>query len=242
MEGEAGVESDGAEPELGMSTSSAQTVVREAIEGLLLQFLANPFHNVREHDYQAVLFGDLRVRIPNSVPVRFAMKPEGSDPHGWVQPRTARVHRESCIGPKGIVGGYVNVDLVVLRDAEVELPCHIDGPTGLQETVLLDDVEVAVEIKNAPSKNKGQALKFVSDVTRLAKLQKQRGELICFSLVIDQSISLPLATSKYADVRDWLAMVPDLHRYDVEPPRPFVEVWFVDPKSLLPQRVFFAVT
>jgi hypothetical protein len=168
------------------------------------------------------------------------MNPKGEPPHDWDQPCTSRVHSESCVGQKGAAGQYVNIDLVVLRDAEVEIPCHVDGPTALQETVFLNDIEVAVEVKNAPSKNKDEARKFAADVAKLAKLQQQRKELVCFSLVIDQSISLPSAGSRRDLVRDWLEMARDLRRSDTEPARPFVEVWFVDPKELQPRRVFFA--
>jgi hypothetical protein len=223
-----------------VETLTAQTIVRESIDEILREFLVQPFFNVREVDYQAVLFGRLRARIPNSVPVQFAMNPRTASPHEWMEPRTSRVHVESCVGRKGVAGESVNIDVVVLRDAAVELPCHVHGPTALQETVLLSDVEVAIEIKNAPSKNSAEARKFAADVTKLAKLQQQRSELACFGLVIDQSISLPIARSRADLVFDWLDLVRDLRRHDAEPVPPFVEVWFVDPKELQPRRVFFA--
>lgn len=219
---------------------TAQAIVRQLIDEMLREFLVQPFFNVREVDYQAVLFGRLRARIPDVVPVRFAMNPRTASPHEWMEPRTSRVHIESCVGQKGIAGESVNIDVVILRDAEVELPCHVHGPTAPQETVLLNDVEVAIEIKNAPSKNSAEARKFAADVAKLHKLQQQRSELTCFGLVIDQSISLPIARSRTDLVVEWFDLVRDLRRYDSEPAPPYVEVWFVDPKELQPRRVFFA--
>jgi hypothetical protein len=72
---------------------------------------------------------------------------------------------------------------------------------------------------------------FAADVAKLAKLQQGRRDLACFGLVIDQSISLPIGRSRTDLVSNWLDLVRDLRRYDVEPAPPFVEVWFADPDS-----------
>jgi hypothetical protein len=223
-----------------MSTlAQTASLVGGSIVEMLREFIQWPFLNVREHDYQAVLFAKLRSRFPDPVPVRFNMNPSLAKAHLWKDPRTSRVHREGCLGKKG-TSGYVNVDIVVFRDGLVTLNCHRDGPTAMQETVRIDELEAAIEIKNAPSLNGAEASKFAADVARLAHLQSQHPQLLCYAVVIDQAISLPGIAQGARDPRDWLSLVQGLDRHPQRPPGPHVEVCYVEPKSLSPGRAFFS--
>jgi hypothetical protein len=194
--------------------------------------------NVREYDHQAVLFGTLRQRLPNPVPVRFVMHPPRARRHEWSNHVTARVHGEACIGRKGVAGNAVNVDLVVFRDSEVALRCHAHGPTALQETMSLDDVEVPIEIKNAPSMNAVEATRFARDVRKLAVLQRGNPRLVCLVVVLDQSVSLSGARSSTARPRNWLSLVKGMTRHVQEPTVPAIEVWFVDPSDRKSRFIF----
>jgi hypothetical protein len=208
------------------STTTAG-LIASAIDETLREFVEEPFFNIREHDYQAVLFGKLRTLFPVPIPVQFRMNPATSKGHDWKGPKTARVHRESCIGRKGKGGDAVNIDLIVFHDGVVTLQCHQDGPTALQEPVQLPDLAAAIEIKNAPSMNGGEAVKFAADVTRLARFQQTCPQLLCYAVVFDQSISLPSASSSRARATDWLARVQGLRARAVAPASPYVEVCYV---------------
>lgn len=216
-------------------------LIGAAIDEMLREFVEQPFLNAREYDYQAVLFAKLRARFPHPVPMRFVMNPSTASEHEWIAPKTARVHGESCIGQKGITNGYVNVDLIVFHDGMVTLPCHEHGPTALQETVQLADLDAVIEVKNAPSANLQQAREFVNDIARLARLQQQNQRLLCYAVVIDQSISLPSAKARKVRPRNWLALVAGLRAHSATPDRPFVEVCYVSPADLAPARTFFSV-
>lgn len=218
---------------------STRALIRNSLQELLEGFLAAPLQNAREYDYQCVLFGILRRRFPHPVPIALAI-PGGRAPHAWVDPLTSRVHAEMSIGSKGKAGQSVKPDLVVLRDATVTLPCSVDGPTDVQETLRLEDVDAAIEIKSAPSANATEALKFAKDISKLLSLQEKKPEAHCFLLVIDKSLSLPSARSSRSRPTDWLARARDCERHDLEPPVPFVEVWYLDGEPKAPRQAFFS--
>jgi hypothetical protein len=221
------------------STPTAD-LIASAIDEMLREFVEEPFYNIREHDYQAVLFGKLRALFSVPIPVRFTMNPATSEGHDWEGPKTARVHRESCIGRKGSGDKVVNIDIVVCREGVVTLQCHQHGPTALQEPVQLQDLAAVIEIKNAPSMNGGEATKFAADVTKLGRFQQQNPHLLCYAVVVDQSISLPSASSRRARPRDWLALVEALQPHTVVPAPPYVEVCYVNPTTLAPARTYFS--
>jgi hypothetical protein len=222
----------------------AESAVRASIETLLRDYIAAPLLNAREKDYQAVLFSMLRARIPGQVPATFEIA-EGrvNTRHAWSAPRTSRVHLEMCFGSKGRAGEWTKPDIIVLRDRPVILRCSVDGPADIQETLRLEDVEVAIELKAAPSQNLREAQKFAVDVAKLAKVQRKSPDLRCFAAVIDKSISVPCASSSAMRIADWLGMVnSELCRHATRPDEPHVEVWFIDPRSLAQCQAFFTAT
>jgi hypothetical protein len=222
---------------------SAESIVRAAIDALLRDYIAAPLLNAREKDYQAVLFAMLRARIPDQVAVTF-IDPEGRPNmrHSWQSPRTSRVHMEMCFGDKGQAGASTKPDVVVLRDRPVVLRCSVDGPADVQETLRVDDVDVAIEVKAAPSQNKEEARKFAADVVKLANAQRVHRHLRCFAVVIDKTVSTPCASSKGMSIADWLGMVDaSLGRHATRPEQPHVEVWFVDPQAMTPAKTYFSL-
>jgi len=222
----------------------AESIVRASIQKLLREYIEAPLFNAREKDYQAVLFAMLRAGFPGQVAATFALANGRSNTrHRWSEPRTSRVHLEMGFGQKGQAGAATRPDIVVLRDHPVVLRCSVDGPADIQETLRVEDVEVAIELKAAPSQNVGEARKFADDVVKLARVQRVHRGLRCFAAVIDKSISIPCASSIGLRVEDWLALVSgDLRYRDTQPNEPFVEVWFVDSRLIVPRRVFFAAS
>jgi hypothetical protein len=221
---------------------SAESIVREAIDTLLRDYVAAPLLNAREKEYQAVLFSMLRARIPDQVPATF-IDPTGrpNTRHSWQSPRTSRVHMEMCFGKKGQAGKSTQPDIVVLRDRPVVLRCSVAGPADVQETLRVDDVEVAIEVKAAPSQNKKEARKFASDVVKLANTQRVHRHLRCFAVVIDKSVSTPCASSKGMRIADWLGMVDaSLGRHATRPEQPHIEVWFIDAQTITPAKTYFS--
>jgi len=219
----------------------AASIVRASICSLLREYIVAPLFNAREKDYQAVLFAMLRERIPGQVPVTFEIDDgRPNTRHAWSEPRTSRVHIEMCFGKKGRAGESTKPDIIVLRDQPVVLRCSVDGPTDVQETLGLDDVEIAIELKAAPSQNTAQARLFVNDIEKLAKLQRAHRSLGCFAIVIDKSLSITGAYSKGIRIADWLGEVrPDLQHHATRPDGPCVEVWFIDPRLIAPCQAFF---
>jgi hypothetical protein len=49
-------------------------------------------------------------------------------------------------------------DIIVLRDRPVILRCSVDGPADIQETLRVEDVEVAIELKAAPIPRSGDVV------------------------------------------------------------------------------------
>jgi hypothetical protein len=224
-------------------TESVESIVRAAIDKLLRDYISAPLFNAREKDYQAVLFAVLRARVPGQVPATFTVADGRTNTrHSWQNPRTSRVHMEMSLGKKGRAGESTKPDIVVLRDRPVVLRCSVDGPADVQETLRVDDVEVAIELKAAPSQNGTEAGKFARDVAKLASAQREHPHLRCFAVVIDKSISTPCASSNGIRIGDWLGMVDtSLRRHAIRPHEPHVEVWFVEPRSVTPGQTYFSL-
>lgn len=229
-----------------LDATDAASLVRDSIEDLLRQYVRAPLFNGREKDYQAVLFGMLRTKLPETVPAKFVEKNgRPNSRHLWSDEagaHTSRVHLELGFGQKGLAGAATKPDLVVFRDHPVTLRCSPDGPADIQDSLQVDDVEVAIEVKAAPSKNSGEAAKFAADVIKLAKLQCAYPELRCFAVVIDKTVSTPFASSVGLRAGDWLERVTSLERRATRSDGPVIEVGYIDPQKLVPTWAFFTST
>jgi hypothetical protein len=110
------------------------------------------------------------------------------------------------------------------------------------ETFKITDVQAAIEVKNAPSKNIDEARKFIGDIEKLSKLQTNCTDLSCYCIVLDMSLSFFNANSVPRLDRDWLAMIPGTWSISgTKPSVPFVEIWFIEPNYLKPCRKFVVI-
>ena len=203
---------------------------RSAIEVLLKEHMGLPLFNMREEDFRSSLLQMLRKNISGKVPVTLKNDKDDIEVPMDLACRekafTSRVHSEVRLIPeKG--KGRQTYDIVVLKKQRVEFRVKQSG-TDVLEKLALEDVEVVIEIKAAPSNR--QHKKFKEDIGKLRNLACAKRMLV----VIDKSElhGMPPIGSKKSNLT-WREGSREKARGSKD-----VEVWFHD-KKRRPTRKFF---
>src|SRR6516162_3195972 len=137
--------------------SASREVIRQAIQRVLQEHVEEPFLLLRELGLQARLWSLLRQELkPNDLYCQVADK---RPLHKYTKEfKTSRVQLELKIS------GTKKSDIVVLRpDRKPRLTCWPGGPTDVVAAIEPEDVEAAIEMKAAPSRNPGNQELFVAD-------------------------------------------------------------------------------
>ena len=207
---------------------------RSAIKHLLADHVKLPLLNMREEDFRASLFGELRRAFPNYVPVEILDK-RCNPVVATNQDKavTSRVHAEVAVTE---IGKAV-FDLVILRDSPVKYTTK-RGLTDVLKTVSASDVVVAIEVKAAPANYPSISEGIKKDITKLSKLCKRVPHVHCFLVIIDKTLALGLGVEEISDSerQKWLRRF-----LQGETIRGQIEVWYLDSNPTSPVSLKEAV-
>lgn len=227
-------------------------MTREKITEVILKFMAeyvsNPILNIGEHDVQSELLCRLRICFNEKIDVKVNLKSGRKDKYSWNnKPRkTARVHTETKITKGGqTIAGLTKkqrVDLMVFKDKNVDLHCHKDGPLAIVTEADISDVDSVLELKSTTI-TKSNSKKFVKDIKSLFAFKAAGAEVSCYQVFLNTSLSLGCVSSTTSPKTTWQSWAEDNGwKVSLEQPQGhFVEVFYIDPETLIPTRSYVAL-
>lgn len=195
---------------------------QSVIEKLLQEYAKYPYLNMREEDFRSSLLQKLRTGVKEKVGVKLEWDRRGkakqSLKHDGGKQVTSRVHAEVQLGKKN---DKQKVDIVVLKNQPVSF-CVRQSETDVLAKIDIEDVEVVIEVKAAPSNV--QHPQFQKDIKKLKKLRGSKSNLWRLLVVVDKS--LPLGMSHDGMKAPNWSWQKSLKKTRAS--RGDVEVWFLD--------------
>jgi hypothetical protein len=150
-----------------MRENGTREVIRQVIQQVLREHVAEPFLLLREAGPQARLWCLLRNElVPETVNSEVVLKCGSLHQHTR-ECKTSRVQLEMK------VGSSKKSDIVILRaDRKPRLICFPAGPTDVVAALNPDDVEAVIELKASPSRHPGERAAFAADIEKLDALRE----------------------------------------------------------------------
>ena len=218
-----------------------RTKISEIILKFMTEYVSNPILNIGEHDIQSELLCRLRICINEKIEVNINLKSGPKKKYSWNnKPRkTSRVHTETKItnGGKNIAGltDKQRVDLMVFKNKNVDLLCHKDGPLAIVTEADISDVNSVIELKSTTVTASNSA-DFIKDIKFLFAYKAASAEVSCFQVFFNTSLSLGCVSSTTIPTTTWQSWVTSegWKASQTQPQSPFVEVFYIDPVTLIP--------
>lgn len=161
-----------------------------AIQELLNVYIGNPLLLLRERAWQGRLISFIQAKLETPLAqVTIGRAPRLRYPANFQYATTGVMERTQPEVRCTPLTANEAIDVVV-TGTKVQLMCYPHGPLDVVRTIDVKDLEVAIEIKASPSKNRGEIKKYGADIEKLRRIKNENEQVECHLVLIDKSVDL----------------------------------------------------